>query len=63
MKLMNKDLICKFTSLWDFLILFVKKKKNTWWMCIDYRALNNITVKNEYSLSQIQKCLDWIDKT
>ncbi len=31
-------------------------------MCIDYRVLNNITVKNEYSLLWIQKCLDWIDK-
>ncbi len=61
-ELLNKDLICKFISLWDFLILFIKKKKSTWWMCIDYRALNNITVKNEYSLSWIQKCLDWIDK-
>ncbi len=61
-KLMNKDLICKFTSLWSFLVLFVKKKKSTWWMCIDYRALNNITVKNKYSFFQIQKCLDWIDK-
>ncbi len=62
MKLMNKDLICEFTSSWSFLVLFVKKKKNTWWMCIDYRALNNITVKNEYSLSWIQKYLDQIDK-
>jgi len=31
-------------------------------MCIDYRVLNNITVKNEYSLLWIQKCLDQIDK-
>ncbi len=29
-KLLNKNLICKFTNLWNFLILFVKKKKNTW---------------------------------
>jgi len=62
MKLMNKDLICKFTSSWSFSVLFIKKKKNTWWICIDYRALNNITVKNEYLLSWIQKCLDWINK-
>ncbi len=58
MKLMNKDLICESASSWGFLILFIKKKKSTWWMCIDYRVLNNITVKNEYSLSQIQECLD-----
>ncbi len=47
MKLLNKDLIYKSISLWDFSVLFIKKKKSTWWMCIDYRALNNITVKNE----------------
>jgi len=46
-KLLNKDLIYKFISSWDFLILFIKKKKSTWWMCIDYRVLNNIIVKNE----------------
>ncbi len=44
------------------MILFIKKKKSIWWMCIDYKVLNNITVKNEYLLSWIQKCLDWIDK-
>jgi len=59
---MNKDLIYEFISLWDFLILFVKKKKSTWWMCIDYRILNNIIVKNKYLLLWIQKCLDWINK-
>ncbi len=47
MKLYNKDLICKSVNLWSFLILFVKKKKSTWWMCIDYKTLNNVTVKNE----------------
>ncbi len=47
MKLLNKDLIYESVSLWDFLILFIKKKMSTWWMCIDYRALNNVTVKNE----------------
>ena len=47
MKLLNKNLICKFTSLWDFLILFIKNKKSTWWMCINYRVLNNVTVKNK----------------
>ena len=62
-KLLNKDLIQKFTNLWNFSVLFVKKKKSTWWMCINYRMLNNITVKNKYSLFWIQKCLDWINKT
>lgn len=29
---------------------FVKKKDKTRWPCIDYRGLNNITVKNKYTL-------------
>jgi len=61
-ELMNKDLIHESASSWGFLILFVKKKKSIWWMCINYRVLNNVTVKNEYSLLWIQECLDWIDK-
>ncbi len=61
-ELMNKDLIHKFISSWGFSVLFIKKKKSTWWMCIDYRALNNIIVKNEYLLFWIQKCLDQISK-
>jgi len=48
-ELLNKDLIYESVNLWDFSVLFIKKKKSTWWMCIDYRVLNNTIVKNEYS--------------
>ena len=34
-------------------ILFVKKKDGTMRMCVDYRALNNITIKNSYPLPRI----------
>ena len=30
-------------------------------MCIDYRILNTVSVKNEYSLFKIRKCLDKFD--
>ena len=39
-------------------ILFVKKKDGTMRMCIDYRALNNITIKNAYPLPRIDELFD-----
>jgi hypothetical protein len=39
-------------------ILFVKKKDGTMRMCIDYRALNNITVKNSYPLPRVDELFD-----
>ena len=39
-------------------ILFVKKKEGTLRMCVDYRALNKITIKNRYPLPRIDELLD-----
>ena len=39
-------------------VLFVKKKDGTMRMCVDYRALNNITVKNAYPLPRMDELLD-----
>lgn len=39
-------------------ILFVKKKSGEMRMCIDYRALNNITVKNKYPLPRVDELFD-----
>jgi hypothetical protein len=39
-------------------VLFVKKKDGTMRMCIDYRALNAITVKNKYPLPRIDELFD-----
>jgi hypothetical protein len=32
----------------------VEKKDGTQWMCVDYRSLNEVTIKNKYPLSQIE---------
>ncbi|GJY39104.1 putative reverse transcriptase domain-containing protein [Tanacetum coccineum] len=39
-------------------VLFVKKKDGSFWMCIDYRELNKLTVKNRYPLSRIDDLFD-----
>jgi hypothetical protein len=35
-------------------VLFVEKKDGTQWMCIDYRSLNEVTIKNKYPLPWIE---------
>jgi hypothetical protein len=39
-------------------IIIVPKKDGTWRMCSDYRALNKITLKNQYPLSRINDMLN-----
>ena len=39
-------------------MLFVKKKDDTLWLCVDYRQLNKMTVKNKYPLPRIDDLLD-----
>jgi transposase InsO family protein len=39
-------------------VLFVKKHDGTWRMCIDYRALNKITIKNRYPLPHTDDLID-----
>jgi hypothetical protein len=35
-------------------VLFVEKKDGTQWMCVDYRSMNEVTVKNKYPLPRIE---------
>ncbi|KAA3488695.1 RNA-directed DNA polymerase-like protein [Gossypium australe] len=39
-------------------MLFVKKKEKTIRLCIDYRQLNKVTIKNKYLLPQIDDLFD-----
>ena len=41
-------------------ILFNKKPNKSFHLCVDYWGFNNITIKNQYSLSLIGELLDWL---
>jgi hypothetical protein len=57
-KLLDKGFIQPSNSPWEAPVLFVKKKDGTLCLCIDYRQLNKVTVKNRYPLSQIDDLFD-----
>jgi hypothetical protein len=39
-------------------VLFAKKKDGSFRLCIDYRSLNKLTIKDKYPLPRIEECLD-----
>ncbi|GJZ19931.1 hypothetical protein Tco_0556521, partial [Tanacetum coccineum] len=51
-ELSDKGFIRLSSSPWGAPVLFVKKKDGSFWMCIDYRELNKLMVKNRYPLSR-----------
>ncbi|GKB34829.1 putative reverse transcriptase domain-containing protein [Tanacetum coccineum] len=53
-----KGFIRPSSSPWGAPVLFVKKKDKTFCMCIDYRELNKLTVKNQYPLPRIDDLFD-----
>ncbi|GKC55213.1 putative reverse transcriptase domain-containing protein, partial [Tanacetum coccineum] len=57
-ELQDKGFIRPSSSPWEAPILFVKKKDGSFRMCIDYRELNKLTVKNRYPLSRIDDLFD-----
>jgi hypothetical protein len=46
------------SSPWGAPVLFVQKKDGSQWMCVDYRSLNDVTVKNKYPLPPIEDLFD-----
>jgi len=56
--LLNKSFIRPSISPWGAPVLFVKKKDGSLRMCIDYRQLNKVTIRNKYPLPRIEDLFD-----
>ena len=56
------DFIKSFKLLVEALILFIKKKDDTLRLCVDYRSLNSVMIKNHYLLSLIDKFLNYLEQ-
>jgi hypothetical protein len=59
-ELQAKGFIRPSSSPWGASMLFVEKKDGTQRMCVDYRALNEVTIKNKYPISRIEDLFNQI---
>ena len=57
-ELLQKGFIRPSVSSFGAPVLFVHKKEGTLRLCVDYRALNKITIKNRYPLPRIEELMD-----
>ena len=61
-ELLKKGLIRPSSSPWGCSAIFVKKKDQSLRMCVDYRPLNVVTIKNKYPLPRIDILFDQLSK-
>jgi hypothetical protein len=57
-ELQKKGFIQPSSSPWGASMLFVEIKDKTHRMCVDYRSLNEMTIKNKYPLPRIEDMFD-----
>ena len=62
-ELLDKGLVQPSVSLWGAPVLFVRKKDGSIRLCVDYRELNCVTVKNKYPLPRIDDLFDQLAGT
>ena len=57
-ELVDRGFIKPSISPWGVPMLFVKKNDGTWRLCVDYRQLNKVTIRNKYPLPQVDDLID-----
>ena len=57
-ELLEKGFIRPSSSPWGAPVLFVNKKDGSTRMCVDYRGLKEVTIKNNYPLPRIEDLFD-----
>nr|KYP39237.1 Retrovirus-related Pol polyprotein from transposon 17.6 [Cajanus cajan] len=60
-ELQEKQFIRPSVSPWGAPVLLVKKKDGSMRLCVDYRQLNKVTIKNKYPLPRIDDLMDQLD--
>jgi len=58
--MLHAGIIRESSSPWAFLVVVVKKKNGKLRFCVDYRKLNEVTIKDSYLLPRIDELIDTI---
>jgi hypothetical protein len=56
--MMAQGVIRPNTSTFSAPVILIKKSDSSWWLCVDYRALNTMTVKDKFPIPVIEELLD-----